>query len=115
MNRTFAYVCAPNDGSYVALVNLRKYCRQLYELGYLPVCPTLMFSRFLSKDVAKERQSERTMSMDILRRCRVLVVCSNTLTKDMESEILLARRLGITAATLAGIQRISLQTESGEV
>jgi len=113
MNRTFAYVSAPNGESH-AHAKLRNYCRQLYDLGYLPICPTLMFSRFLDGELPEERENGRAMSMDILRRCRVLVVCSNDVTEDMEKEILLAKRLGIVATTLAGIRKISLQAEPRE-
>ena len=108
MNRTFAYVSAPNGESH-AHAKLRNYCRQLYDLGYLPICPTLMFSRFLDGELPEERENGRAMSMDILRRCRVLVICSNDVTEDMEKEILLAKRLGIVATTLAGILDVKRQ------
>lgn len=113
MNRTFAYVSAPNGENHVH-AKLNNYCRQLYDLGYLPICPALMFSRFLDGELPEERENGRTMSMDILRRCRVLVVCSNDVTEDMEKEILLAKRWGIVATTLAGIKKISLQAEPRE-
>ena len=51
--------------------------------------------------------------MELLRRCRVLVVCSDELTEEMEAEILLAKRLGMVATTLTGIKKISLHTASG--
>lgn len=109
-NRIFAYVSAPTGESF-ANAKLRSYCRQLYDLGYLPVCPMLMFSRFLDGELPEEREDGRTMFMELLRRCRVLVVGSNEITGDMEKEILLAKRLGIVATTLAGIKKLSLQAE----
>lgn len=113
MNRSFAYVCAPNnEGSNSK--KLRDYSRELYDLGYLPVCPTMMFSQFLISDVPEERESALEMSQDILRRCRVVVVCSNDITENMEKEILLAKRMGIVTTTLAGIRKISQHTKKGE-
>lgn len=112
-NKTFAYVSAPT-GEGFSNTKLNSYCRQLYDLGYLPVCPTLMFNRFLDTENPEEREMGRAMSMDILRRCRVLVVCSNDVTESMEKEIILAKRLGIVATTLAGIKKVSFHIEAAE-
>ena len=110
-NRAFAYVCAP-IGENVSNAKLNNYCRQLYDLGYLPVCPMLMFNRFLDVENPEERETGRAMSMDLLRRCRVLVVCSGDVTESMEKEIILAKRLGIVATTLAGIKKVSGHIEA---
>ena len=50
------------------------------------------------------------MSLELLRRCRVLVVCSDEVTEEMEAEILLAKRLGIVSTTLAGIKKMDVET-----
>lgn len=73
----------------------------------------MMFSRFLSEAVPEQREARRAMSLELLRRCRVLVVCSDEVTEEMEAEILLAKRLGIVSTTLAGIKKISLHSASG--
>ena len=112
MNRAFVYVCAPRDG--FANSRLKNYCRQLYDMGYLPICPHLMFGSFLSEDTPEERENCHAMAMDVLRRCRVLAVCSNELTEDMEKEIFLAKRLGIVTTSLAGIKKTSLQHATNE-
>ena len=113
-NRTFAYVCAPaTNGAGLASQKLKEYCKSLFELGYLPVCPGQMFSRFLSDSVPEQRDARKAMSLELLRRCRVLVLCSNEVTEEMESEIMLAKRLGIVSTTLGGIRKISLHTENG--
>lgn len=113
-NRTFAYVCAPvNHATGFASGKLKEYSKTLYELGYLPVCPCMMFSRFLSDAVPEQREARRSMSLELLRRCRVLVLCSDEVTEEMETEILLAKRLGIVSTTLGGIKKISLHTEKG--
>ena len=113
MNRSFAYICAPTDESRNSK-KLRDYSRELYDLGFLPICPTMMFSQFLISDVPEEREAAMEMSRDILRRCRVVVVCSNDITENMEKEILLAKRIGIVTTTLAGIRKISQHTKKGE-
>lgn len=50
MNRSFAYICAPTDEGRNSK-KLRDYSRELYDLGFLPICPTMMFSQFLISDV----------------------------------------------------------------
>ena len=114
MNKTFAYVCAPvNHATGFASGKLKEYSKILFELGYVPICPSMMFLRFLSETVPEQREARRAMSLELLRRCRVLVVCSDEVTEEMEAEILLAKRLGIVSTTLAGIKKISLHTENG--
>lgn len=113
MNRSFAYICAPQNEGRTSK-KLREYSRELYDLGYLPVCPALMFSQFLIPDVPEEREDHNAMSLDLLRRCRVVVVCSNDMTADMEKEILLAKRIGIVTTTLAGIKKTAMHIQRGE-
>jgi len=105
-NRTFAYVCAPvNQATGFVSGKLKEYSKALYELGYLPICPCMMFSRFLSDSVPEQRNARKAMSLELLRRCRVLVLCSNEVTEEMEAEIMLAKRLGIVSTTLAASRK----------
>ena len=105
MNKTFAYVCAPtNHATGFASGKLKEYSKTLFELGYVPICPCMMFSRFLSESVPEQREARRSMSLEL---------CSDELTEEMEAEILLAKRLGMVTTTLTGIKKISLHTASG--
>ena len=111
---TFAYVCAPFfDRAGLSSHRFREYCTALYELGYVPIAPNLMFSRFLRESVPEQREARRHMSHQLLRRCRVLVLCSEEITEEMEGEIMLARRLGIVSTTLSGLQKISAYAGEG--
>lgn len=67
----------------------------------------MMFSRFLSDNVPEQREARRAMSLELLRRCRVLVVCGDEITEEMEAEVLFAKRLRIVSTTLSGIQTIA--------
>ena len=49
------------------------------------------------------------MSRELLRRCRVLVVCGHVVTEEMKNDIAVAQRLGITATTLDGILSVKGQ------
>ena len=106
----FAYVCAPGKGGNAAeLNNIREYCRQLFEAGYLPLAPALLFPQFLNMRAAKERQAAVEMSHGLLRRCRVVVACGPKITEEMVCDLMLARRLNILATTLDGILVIQQQ------
>lgn len=111
---TFAYISAPHlDREGLPAHRYKEYCLALYELGYIPIAPTLMFSRFLRESVPEQREARRHMSRQLLRRCRVLVLCSDEITDEMEAEIMLAKRLGIVATTLSGLQKISAYAGQG--
>ncbi len=117
MNRPFAYVCAPTAGETGNNnKKIRGYCRKLYEFGYLPVAPQLLFPQFINNGVPAEHNDCVGMSSDLLRRCRVVVVCGKSNTDVMTGEIELARRLGIVITTLDGIERIGdyLQSETDD-
>ena len=36
MEKAFAYICAPEDAGARLLA---RYCRKVFELGYVPICP----------------------------------------------------------------------------
>ena len=52
------------------------------------------------------------MSLEVLRRCRILVVCGNNITEEMTQEIWLAERLGIVTVTFDGLKEVSEYTGS---
>lgn len=117
MNRPFAYVCSLFSGE--VKTNTRKakaYCRRLYELGYTPIAPHLMFPQFMDDDIPSERKDAMDMAKDILRRCRVLVVCGKEISDGMMQEIALAKHLGIVQTNLEGIEKVDecVQSESDD-
>lgn len=107
MNRPFAYVCSPFAGeTKTNAKKARNYCRKLYELGYTPIAPHLLFPQFLEDDIPSERKDGLDMAEELLRRCRVIVVCGKELSDGMMSEIALAKKLGIVTTTLEGVTKI---------
>jgi hypothetical protein len=108
MTRPLAYVCVANNENN----KIKARCRALYDLGYLPVCPSLMFNRFLEVSCAEEREDARTMSEEVLRRCRLLVAFGD-INDDMAREIMLARRLGIITTSFGGLSKIAKAMTEG--
>lgn len=72
MEQALAYVCCPADEGRA---KVQKYCRKIYELGYVPICPQYAFAPFLDDGIAEEQQDKTKMSHLILKRCRMVVVC----------------------------------------
>lgn len=103
MEQALAYVCCPAGENRA---KLQKYCRKIYELGYVPVCPQFTFSPFLDESVAEEAQDKAKMSHLVLKRCRMVVVCGQEVTGAMNAEISMADRLHIICTTLDGLIKI---------
>ena len=110
MKRPFAYITAQWDGTTAEnSEQAARYCRTVYEAGYAPICPTLFLPLFLHNPVPQEHKDGIDMSRELLRRCRVLVVCGHVVTEEMKNDIAVAQRLGITATTLDGILSVKGQ------
>ena len=67
MEKALAYVCCPADAGKA---KVQKYCRKIYELGYVPICPQFSFSPFLDEGEAEDMQAFQRMSHMVLRRKR---------------------------------------------
>lgn len=103
MEQALAYVCcSAEDGR----AKVQKYCRKIYELGYVPICPQFSFAPFLDECEAEDKQAYNRMSHLILRRCRMVVVCGSEVTGTMNTEISMADRLHIICTTLDGLMKI---------
>ena len=88
MEKAFAYICASEEA---APRLLRRYCRKIYELGYVPICPDANEGEQLSRNagwVPKFRSfavsegnqggaAEAKLPAFRQRRNSVLVVCGN--------------------------------------
>lgn len=110
MKNVFAFVCAPENANPGTV---HDYWRELYRMGYTPISPSLLFSPYMNESDPVHREDKRRMELSILRRCRVLVLCSDTVTEDMEVAMLCAKRWHIVATTLSGIKKISTHIQSG--
>lgn len=103
IEQALAYVCCSTE---TGNAKMAKYCRKIYELGYVPIAPQYSFSLFLEEGEAEDQQAMKRMSHQILRRCRMLVVCGKEVTGTMNTEIGLADRLHIICTTLDGLVKI---------
>lgn len=103
MEQALAYVCCPADEGRA---KVQKYCRKIYEMGYVPICPHFGFAPFLDENDAEDQQALTRMSHLVLKRCRMVVVCGKEVTGTMNTEISMADRLHIICTTLEGLIKI---------
>lgn len=111
MEKALAYISAAED---TGPRQLRRYCRKVYELGYVPICPRLSLPQFLDEDVTEDQQAMTQISHQLLRRCRMAVVCGKNLTAVMQAEVGMADKYHLICTTLDGLAAIKEQADSGQ-
>lgn len=110
MKRPLAYITAAWSGNEIENIeSAARYCRQVYDAGYSPICPMLLTGRFLHDAVPQEHKDSIDIARDYLRRSRVLVVCGRSVNETVKDDIATAERLRITATTLDGILTVKGQ------
>ena len=90
MKRPWAFICASEGATSK---HLRNYCREVYLLGYLPVCPKLQDSEYTA------------IVRDKLLRCPMLVVCSRNQDATTNAQIGLAQKYNRIVTTLDGLKK----------
>lgn len=105
--RPFVYVCSPFRGDIKTNVCFaREYSRRVFDAGYCPLAPHLLFPRFLDDNDPAQRQAGMEMGLSLLAQCRLLVVCGAAVSEGMEREIEEALRLNIPVIALEELPRI---------
>ena len=115
MKRLLAYITAPwSENEFENTESAARYCREVYDAGFSPVCPLLFLPLFLNDKIPLEHKDGIDMARDYLRRAHVLVVCGDAVDEDMKNDIAIAERLRITATTLSGILTVKGQGRDGK-
>jgi hypothetical protein len=113
--RPIAYICSPSKGKMTA--NTKKACeysRTVYTHGYTPIAPHLLFPQFMDDSIADERNETSLMNRVLIRKARIMFVCGDEITSNMQQEMLYARQIGLTVVPLDGIVRIEEYLKKGE-
>ena len=57
MKRPLAYITAPwGENEYENTENAARWCRQVYDAGFSPVCPLLFLPLFLKDSIPQEHK-----------------------------------------------------------
>lgn len=110
MKRPMAYITAAwSNNEFENTENAAKYCRAIYEAGFMPMCPLLFVPLFINDEIPQEHKDGIDIGRDMLRRSYVLKVCGAVVDESVKNDIAVAERLRITATTLDGILTVKGQ------
>ena len=98
MKRPWAFICAAEGTSSA---HLRRYCRTVFECGYVPVCPRLQDGQFVALD-----------DPDKLLRCPVLVLCGRDSDAAVNAQLGLAKKYSRVCTTLDGLVKAAARGKS---
>lgn len=84
----FVYVCSPFRGDVEHNVErARNYCRQISELGKVPIAPHLYFPQFLNDDDPIERLRGISFGLELMLFCEEVWVFGDVISEGMRLEI----------------------------
>ena len=107
MIRPLVYVTAAwSDKTHKAKQQANEHCRVLYEAGYSPIVPWMMQKEFIEDVIPQEHADRMEMAAELLRRCRMLVVCGEEMDEQVLRDIGIAKKYHIVATTLDGVLEI---------
>lgn len=141
--RPIAYITAVWSGNRTAdQERAAKYCRQVYEAGYSPICPSLFLPAFVHDEIPQEHKSKINFTLQVLffgakhrnfasqnhktfpdgldmareylRRSRLLAMCREQVDETVKNDIAVAQRLHIAATTLEGILTVKGQGQPND-
>lgn len=95
--KEIVYVCSPLRGDTEKNIrNAKLYCRFVYEKGYIPYAPHLLFTQFMDDAKENERDDAIKMGLQMLKCASELwVFTENGISIGMAHEIEAAGREGM--------------------
>lgn len=106
MSRTIpkAFVTAAWSKNKVEAEDMaRKYCHEIVEKGFIPVCPVLNFSGVFDENDADSDKKRREMSDIMLKSCTCVFVCGNMRNDDVNADVGTAKRAKMGVYELSGV------------
>lgn len=105
--KPIAYICSPYKGNTQSNTSkARDYSRTVYEHGYTPLAPHLLFPQFIDDTIPEERSDALLMNRVLVRKARIMFVCGDVVTDGMKAEMIYARRMGLIVVPLDGIIQV---------
>ncbi len=91
----FVYVCSPFRGDVEHNTKqAQKYCRQISELGKIPIAPHLYFPQFLNDAAPIERTKGISFGIAVMLFCDEVWVFGDVISEGMGREIEYANSQG---------------------
>lgn len=102
-NPRLVYICAPLRGNVKRNIEFaRRRAREVFQTGEVPICPHLMFPPIADPGNPPEDQAARDMGLRLMALCQQVNVYGGECTAGMQTEIHLARELGIPVKFMEG-------------
>lgn len=90
-----AFIASPLHGDVANNIrNAQRYCRFVYELGFIPFSPQLLMTQFLDDYSDIEQQIGLAMNLQVMEKCECMFVFGN-ITENMLAEIKYAKNMGL--------------------
>lgn len=91
------YVCSPLRGDIKQnILNATRYCKEIANMGEIPICPHIYFTQFLDDNKKEDREKGMAMGIELLKDCDYMFVCcGNGISEGMMEEIKIAESLQI--------------------
>ena len=102
------YVCSPlgaptDQGVRENMLRARNYVRMVSEeLNCRAIAPHAILPEYLDDNVDEERSLALRFGLDLLRICKMMVVCGDAISNGMRKEIEMAKELGIEVVYRTG-------------
>lgn len=123
--RPIAFVCSPFAGKMqINTKKAQEYLRTIFDHGYTPIAPHLLFPQFLDDGIPEERSESIKMNSVLIRKSHIMFVCGDEISEGMKTEIpspfglgqtlIYARSVGLIVVPLEGIIRIEEYLKGSE-
>ena len=109
MKRPWAFICAATT---TKSETLRRYCRALYTLGYVPICPPIQDGQYLVLADPNERADYNEIVREKILRSPLLVLCGRRTDATTAAQIGLAQKYGRIVTDLDGLRVAAEQGEA---
>ena len=81
----------------------RKYCKEIVDKGFIPVCPVLAFSGIFDENDADSDKKRREMSDILLKSCTCVFVCGPKRNDDVNADAGTGKRATMGVYELSGV------------
>jgi len=81
------YVCSPFKGRKENMANAIRYCREVVDMGYIPIAPHVYFPQFIDDGNPEDRRKALEMNKRLMKFCDELWVFGDRITEGMQEEI----------------------------
>ena len=121
MNKELVYVCSPlgaptKEGIRANMLRAKEYMQMVSEkYNCRAIAPHAILPEYLDDQIPEERAIGIKFGLDLLRICKKMVVCGEVISFGMQTEIELAKYLGLEIIYLHNLPKKTRLTVTLEI